>query len=85
MRGSNTGRVWLGAAVLRAGYKPSFPIPRDLQIENLKREVETLRMELEKIKLEVRPHAGVAWGQWGEGGGRCCQSGSAPLSGRGQV
>lgn len=29
-------------------------VPRDLQIENLKREVETLRAELEKIKMEVR-------------------------------
>lgn len=29
-------------------------VPRDLQIETLKREVETLRAELEKIKLEVR-------------------------------
>lgn len=48
-------------------------VPRDLQIETLKREVETLRAELEKIKLEVRgcgrgvgsgegghPHAGPA-------------------------
>lgn len=29
-------------------------VSRDLQIENLKREVETLRAELEKIKMEVR-------------------------------
>jgi hypothetical protein len=29
-------------------------VPRDLQIENLKREVELLRAELDKMKLEVR-------------------------------
>lgn len=38
-------------------------VPRDLQIENLKREVEMLRAELEKIKLEVRGAGrGGAWG-----------------------
>lgn len=39
--------------------EPRISVPRDLQIENLKREVETLRAELEKIKMEVR---GVAKG-----------------------
>lgn len=29
-------------------------ISRDLQIENLKKEIDLLRAELEKIKLEVR-------------------------------
>lgn len=33
---------------------PTTSDPRDIQIENLKREVETLRAELEKIKMEVR-------------------------------
>lgn len=33
---------------------PLTSVPRDLQIEALKREVEMLRSELDKIKLEVR-------------------------------
>lgn len=33
---------------------PPTSVPRDLQIEALKREVEMLRSELDKIKLEVR-------------------------------
>lgn len=39
---------------------PLTSVPRDLQIEALKREVETLRSELDKIKLEVRGAGGGA-------------------------
>lgn len=39
---------------------PLTSVPRDLQIEALKREVEMLRSELDKIKLEVRGAGGGA-------------------------
>ncbi|XP_036869976.2 huntingtin-interacting protein 1-related protein isoform X1 [Manis javanica] len=38
-------------------------VPRDLQIENLKREVEMLRAELEKIKLEAQRYISQLKGQ----------------------
>ncbi|KAL0610502.1 Huntingtin-interacting protein 1-related protein [Plecturocebus cupreus] len=38
-------------------------VPRDLQIESLKREVETLRSELEKIKLEAQRYISQLKGQ----------------------
>lgn len=38
-------------------------VPRDLQIETLKREVETLRAELEKIKLEAQRYITQLKGQ----------------------
>ena len=58
-------RCWAVRNLLDDELEPRISVPRDLQIENLKREVETLRAELEKIKMEVR---GVAQGGPREGG-----------------
>lgn len=60
-------RCWAVWNLLVDELEPRISVPRDLQIENLKREVETLRAELEKIKMEVR---GVAQGVPRVGGPR---------------
>lgn len=44
-----------GVRGLSATWDQPALVPRDAQIESLKKEVETLRAEMEKIKLEVKP------------------------------